>query len=279
MIFSIPSSSYLADGITTIPKGSVTFGQFSDGEWYVELHEDVKDKEVWVLAQTGAPADTLVQLLLLCDALYRAGAQIKIFLSYMGYARQDRYFENQAVSAEVMCNVMYLCRAKQLHALQLHNPYIGGELFMNHIPYPFFIECIQEADIIVAPDKGAAQWAGPVAAAYLRQLISIEKHRPEPEKVTMTLSADVHGKRALIVDDMITTGNTILEATRLLLEQGALSVQVAVTHGLFSSDARKRIEKSKIEKLYVTNSLAQHQSSAKIAVIDIAPFIEEILQK
>lgn len=274
MIFYIPTSQALADKIA-IPKGNATFGQFTDGEWHVTIGDEVNGKEVWVLAQTGAPADTLVQLLLLCDALHRAGATYKIMLSYMGYARQDRAFPGQAVSAEVMCKVIELTQAKALHALQLHNPLICSKLFTNHIPYPFFIDCVEEADIIVAPDKGAAFWAGPIAAAHLRQLVCIEKRRPKPEEVTMSISGDVQGKRALIVDDMITTGNTILEAARVLFEHGALSVRVAVTHGLFTGDARAKLAASKIEKIYVTNSLPQPLATDKITVVDIAPFIED----
>lgn len=278
MIFYIPSSRELADKLT-MPKGNATFGQFTDGEWHVTIGDDVNGKEVWVLAQTGAPADTIVQLLLLCDALHRAGAIYKIMLSYMGYARQDKVFPGQAVSAEVMCKVLELTHSKALHALQLHNALICAKLFTNHIPYPFFIDCVQEADIIVAPDKGAASWAGPIAAAHLRQLVCIEKHRPRPEHVIMTLSGDVEGKRALIVDDMLTTGNTILEAMRVLFEQGACSVRVACTHGLFTGDARARLAASKIEKIYVTNSLPQPVAHDKITVVDIAPFIEDIMLK
>ncbi len=276
MIFYIPSCKDIADKIE-IPKGNATFGQFTDGEWHVTIGNEVNGKEVWILAQTGAPADTLIQLLLLCDALHRAGATYKIMLSYMGYARQDRAFPGQAVSAEVMCNVLKVTQAKALHALQLHNPLICATLFTNHIPYPFFIDCVQEADIIVAPDKGAALWAGPIAAAHLRQLVCIEKHRPKPEEVIMHISDDVQGKRALIVDDMITTGNTILEAARALFEHGARSVEVACTHGLFTGDARQKLTASKIEKIYVTNSLPQPVAHDKITVVDIAPFIEDIM--
>ncbi len=276
MIFYIPSSRELANKIA-MPKGNATFGQFTDGEWHVTVHNDVNGKEVWVLAQTGAPADTLIQLLLLCDALHRAGATYKIMLSYMGYARQDRVFPGQAVSAEVMCRVLELTQSKALHALQLHNALICSKLLINHIPYPFFIDCVQEADIIVAPDKGAASWAGPIAAAHLRQLVCIEKHRPKPEEVVMSISGDVQGKRALIVDDMITTGNTILEAACALFEHGASSVRVACTHGLFTGDARQKLAASKIEKIYVTNSLPQPVAHDKITVVDIAPFIEDIM--
>jgi ribose-phosphate pyrophosphokinase len=278
MIFYIPSCKQLADKIA-LAKGSATFGQFTDGEWHVHIHDNVQGKSVWVLAQTGAPADTMIQLLLLCDALERAGATVNIFLSYMGYARQDRAYEGQAVSAEVMCKVIAICKPKRLSALHLHNPLICSEYVTDHIPYQFFLACAGEADIIVAPDKGARVWAGHIAAAHFSQLISIEKQRPAPERVIMHISGDVRGKRVLIVDDMITTGNTILEAARLLFEQGAMSVRVAATHGLFTGDARERLQQSAIEKIYVTNSLPQQRATDKITVVDIAPFIQEILQE
>ena len=278
MLFYIPSTKHLADNIS-MPKGTATFGQFSDGEWHVSIHDAVQGKVVWVLAQTGAPADTMIQLLLLCDALQRAGASVKIFISYMGYARQDRPFDGQALSCQVMCDLIERCHPRALHALQLHNPLICSQLFINHIPYPFFSDCVQNADIIVAPDKGAVMWSKFIAEDTFKQLICIEKHRPEPEQVLMKISGDVRGKHALIVDDMITTGNTILEAAHLLFEHGALSVRVAATHGLFTGDARAKLEASRIEKIYVTNSLLQKQTSDKITVVDIAPFIEEIMQE
>ncbi|MGE0010109.1 MAG: ribose-phosphate diphosphokinase [Candidatus Babeliales bacterium] len=278
MIFYIPSSEQLARAIS-LPKGHATFKQFTDGEWHVQIHDEVKGKSVWVLAQTGAPADTIIQLLLLCDALQRAGATLNIFLSYMGYARQDKLFAGQALSVEVMCKLIALSQPKSLHALQLHNPAICSSLFTNHIPYPFFDECIGDNDIVVAPDKGAALWAGPIAANHMRQLVRIEKQRPAPERVIMQLSGDVCGKRALIVDDMITTGNTILEAARVLFEHGAVSVQVACTHGLFTGDAKKNLLQSTIQKIYVTNSLPQEHAHDKITVVDIAPFINEILKE
>lgn len=170
MLFYIPSTKHLADTIS-MPKGTATFSQFTDGEWHVHIHENVKGKAVWVLAQTGAPADTLVQLLLLCDALKRAGATFNIMLSYMGYARQDREFEGQAVSALIMRNLIESCQPKKVHVLQLHNPAICSELFVNHIPYPFFNECASDLDVIVAPDKGAASWAGHISNAQFKQLI------------------------------------------------------------------------------------------------------------
>lgn len=287
MIFYIPSCTDLADTIS-LPKGSATFQQYPGGEWHVQVHDDVQGKSVWVLAHTGVPADTTVQLMLLCDALGRAGAVIHLFLTYMGYARQDTPVKGQPLTAELMCKIFALCNPKTIHVLQLHNPLICFQQLTNHIPYSFFESCIDDesgcsepwrADCIVAPDQGAALWAGPIAANHLRQLVCIEKQRHSPDTVCMKLSADVRGKNALIVDDMITTGATILDAAHLLFEHGALSVRVAATHGVFADIARARLQESRIDKIYVTNSLPQPAGHDKITVIDVAPYVEDLMKE
>jgi ribose-phosphate pyrophosphokinase len=287
MLFYIPSCKDLANNIS-LPKGFATFNQYPGGEWHVQVHDDVQGKSVWVLAHTGVPADTTVQLILLCDALARAGAEIHLFITYMGYARQDTEVKGQALSAELMCKIFALCNPKTIHVLQLHNPLICFGRLTNHIPYSFFESCIDDesdskkpwrADCVVAPDQGAALWAGPIAANHLRQLVCIEKQRKSPDRVGMKLQADVRGKHALIVDDMITTGSTVLDGAHLLFEHGALSVQVAATHGIFAGDARARLQESRIEKIYVTNSLPQPEGHDKITVVDVAPYIEDLMKE
>lgn len=288
MIFYIPSCQELAESIS-LPKGTATFKQYPGGEWHVQINDDVLGKPVWVLGQTGVPADTTVQLMLLCDALMRAGAVLQIFLTYMGYARQDKETKGQALSAELMCKIFALCNPKTIHVLQLHNPIICFQQLTNHIPYSFFESSLDDithvgkepwrADCVVAPDQGAALWAGPIAANHLRQLVCIEKQRHSPDSVRMKLNTDVRGKNVLIVDDMITTGATVLDAAHLLFEQGAQSVRVAATHGVFADNARARLQESRIEKIYVSNSLPQPTGHDKITVVDVAPYIEDLMKE
>ncbi len=281
MIFSIPSSTYLANALT-LPKGSCTFKQFSDGEWHVTIHDDVQDKQVWVLAQTGAPAANIIQLLLLCDALKRAGAHLNLLISYFGYARQDRPFKGEALAAEVMCKLLQLSSPNRIEVMHLHNPEIGkgihnGTIFANHIPYEFFYDFVQVADVIVSPDKGARPLATHIAQYTNKEVCMLEKHRPEPEQVLLKIVGDVRNKRVLIVDDMITTGGTIMKAAELLYEKGATGVRVAATHGVFAGDALKRLEDSSIEHISVTNTLEQRQASRKVSVKDISSLLRTIV--
>jgi ribose-phosphate pyrophosphokinase len=285
---------HLADTIE-LPKGSCTFKQFSDGEWSVKIHDTVKQKEVWVLAQTGAPADNLVQLLLLCDALKQEGASINLLITYFGYARQDRPFKGEPLAAELMCKLIQISMPKRIEVIHLHSPQICRQgilkrlpffskaIPVNHIPYEFFYGCIQNADVIVSPDKGAGPLAQHIAKQGNKELVMFEKYRPEPEKLILKMVGEVRGKRVLIVDDMITTGGTVITAAEQLFEQGATSVRVAATHGVFSGDALARLNESRIEQIQVTNTLVQTQSPEitvpKVRVIDISPFIRAIIDK
>lgn len=273
MIYGIPSSRHLIDKLD-LPKGSCTFKQFTDGEWHVTVHDEVRNKTVWVLAQTGPPADTIIQLLLLCDALKREGAQLNLLITYFGYARQDRYFKGEPVAAELLYRLLQLATPNRIDVIHLHNPDIGT--LNNHIPYEFFYDCVEDADIIVSPDKGAQPLAQQIAQHTNRELVMLEKHRPAPEQVELTFIGDVQDKKVLIVDDMITTGRTILTAAELLYEKGAHSVNVAATHGVFTADARTRLENSSIERVSVTNTL-KTQPSGKVRVIEIAPYLQRII--
>ena len=124
MLFHLPSTKHLADSID-IKKGSCSIEQFSDGEWHVTVHDEVQNKDVWILAQTGAPADTISQLLLLCDALKRSGAQLNLLITYFGYARQDKALKGEALAAHVMCTLLNVFHPNRIDVIHLHNPQIG----------------------------------------------------------------------------------------------------------------------------------------------------------
>lgn len=287
MIYYILSTQALAESLN-LKKGSFTIKQFSDQEWHVTIHDEVRDKSVRVLAQTGAPADSIIQLLLLCNALQRSGAKINLLISYFGYARQDKAEKGESLGAEVMCRLLKLCNPERIDIIHIHNPETlknaneeGNQsnsiLFHNHIPYSFFYGCSDGADVIAAPDKGAQTFARHIAEHTNKELVLCEKYRPEPEKVELRFQGDVQGKKILIVDDMITTGRTVIKAADLLHEHGAQSVSVAATHGVFAGEALKAIEESIIEKVYVTNTLNQERHSKKLSVVSISNFIAKLI--
>ena len=278
MLFYTPTSKELAERLD-IPKGSCTIKQFTDGEWHVTVHDDVQNKQVWVLGQTGAPADSIIQLLLLCNALQRSGAQLNLLISYFGYARQDKAQKGESLGADIMCRLLHMLRPQRVAVIHLHNPEICEGILPheNHIPYRFFYDCVHDADVIVSPDKGARQLATHIAQHTHKEVIVCEKHRPEPEQVILQFTGDVAGKRVLIVDDMITTGGTIIRAANLLLEQGAKTVRVAATHGVFAGNALKALNESSIEDIRVTNTLEQAHRSEKVTIVDVAPWIQNVI--
>lgn len=291
-LYTIPSCSYLAKQLS-VEQGNATIKQFSDGEWSVTIHDTVACSNVWVLAQTGPPADNLVQLILLLNALQHAGAKINIVITYFGYARQDKPVKGEADAAKLMAQLIEQSNPQRIEVIHLHNPTIfspTNELSYwrrifpwravtptNHIPYEFFYQCSQDIEAIVAPDKGARYFAQHIAQERHKELILLTKTRPAPEQVTLHLQGSVAGKRVLIVDDMITTGNTVIQTAELLYAGGATSVSVAATHGVFSDDARERLTASPIVRISVTNTLPQDPSTEKIQVVDCAPFIRSLM--
>jgi ribose-phosphate pyrophosphokinase len=182
---------------------------------------------------------------------------------------------------------------KRIEVIHLHSPQICDQgilksipfmskaMPVNHIPYEFFYGCINDADVIVSPDKGAGPLAHHIAKKGNKELVMCEKYRPEPEKLTLKVVGEVRGKRVLIVDDMITTGGTVITAAEQLYEKGATSVRVAATHGVFSGDALTRLKESRIEHIHVTNTLAQIKypkvTVPKVSVVDISPFIQALI--
>lgn len=278
MIYYTRSCAHLADTID-LPRGNVTVKPFKDGELLVKIEDAVKDKQVWVCSSTVAPADNIIETLFLVDALQRAGALIKVLFVYFGYARQDRLFPGESVSVEVVCNSLQQFNCQELHVVHIHNPEVCTFLPLhNHIPYAFFDQCIANIDLVLAPDAGAALLAERVAERHNKPYTVIKKIRPSKEQVDIIeFEDDVVGKNILIVDDMISTGSTIVKVSEVLHRQGAQRINVAATHGLFSSDAYMKIEQSVIQKVFVTNTLVQIHRSPKVIIVDVSPFVRSIL--
>lgn len=277
--FFTPSTQHLADSFPG-QRGACIFKKFSDGEQYVKVIDDVTGQEVCVISSTVPPSDNFFDLFLLLDALQRLGARVNLFLTYFGYARQDKAAHGEALSAEVIARFFKTFALNTISVIHVHNPEITQFLpFINNIPYEFFYSIARNVDVIVAPDKGAFSFAQQIALHVHKPAAHVEKIRPSYEHTQIIgFTGDVKDKRALIVDDMISTGGTIVHAADLLLQQGALSVEVAATHGIFDDDAVGKIERSCIKKVHVTNTLEQKIHHAKIAVHDIAPFIAECIE-
>lgn len=261
--------------------GSYVAKQFSDGEWYVNVQEEVTNTPVWVIAATNPPAEHLVQLLLLLDALQRAGAKINLFFTYFGYARQDRPLPGEASSAQLMCLIFKMFPLHKIFILHPHSLLLQNYLNFEAIfPDDLICAIAENYDAVAAPDQGAYELVKGLSKACSMEAIFLTKIRPEQELVKiLEYDGMVRAKRILIVDDMIATGNTIIEVAKKLKQLGATQVSVWATHGIFSGNARHVIAKNGIAKIYVTNSLRQKNHSDAIEVISIAPLIEQIIKK
>lgn len=280
IVFYTQSTLHLKQTLPFEP-GAYKAKQFSDGEWYIKLEQDVAGEEVWVIAATNPPADNLIELVLLLDALQRAGAKISLFFTYFAYARQDHPEEGEAASAELVAKILKLFALHTIVILHPHSANLHKYLnFEAVFPNDLMCAIAQKYDAIAAPDQGAYEVVKRLAQICKMQAIYLNKIRPEQETVKI-LEYDglVVAKRILIVDDMITTGQTIIHVAKKLKELGATQVSVWATHGIFSGNAYALIEKNGIQKIYVTDSLVQKKDSSKIEVFSIAPLIEAVIKK
>ena len=279
MIFYTSSTKHFASELS-FEEGKYLSKQFSDGECYIKLESDVAQKSVWVVAATNPPADHLLELFLLLNALDRAGATIYLLFTYFGYARQDRPIAGEASSAEVISTILKMFALKKIIIVHAHSQFLHEYLdFTNIIPTDLMKATAQLYDAVAAPDQGAYELVKSIAHACHNEPVFLTKIRPEQEKVQiLEYDGIVRARTILIIDDIIATGNTIIEVAKILRQLGAQEVSVWATHGIFSGDALAAIEKSNIKKIYVTNTLLQKRCSNKIEVISIAPLIKKIIE-
>ncbi len=267
-------------GSLSEPVIGYTIKQFSDGELYIKLNDNVQGETVWVLAGTQAPAENMLELLFLLDALTHAGAQtINLFCVYFAYARQTQADSNEARSAQVICNVLKQFKINQTYILHAHAVDALHQLldFTNIIDFEFFHAAAQEVDIIAAPDQGAADCARGLGKKCNKEVIVLEKKRPEHEMVVIeSVSGSVAGKKILIVDDMISTGRTLLHAAQALKDAGAMQISAAATHGLCDMQTYHELMRF-FENVSVTNSIAR-KNIPGIKIWDIRSFIHKVLQ-
>jgi len=254
--------------------------QFSDGELYVKVHEDVAKKDVWIITSTPAPSENFFELFFLLNALMRTGVQkINIIFTYFGYARQSIAQKGEANCAQVICDFLKMFPLAKTYVLHVHAAPVMHNLlhFTDIIDMSFFCDVAKDYDAIAAPDKGAVDFAQKIADAAHKDIVFVEKMRPAQEEVKIeSIDGNVVGKKILLVDDIIATGNTITKSAQALLSCGAAEVSAAATHGTLSDDACCRLTSSLLNKIYVTNSVHQ-KSCGKIVVKDISSFIESVV--
>lgn len=250
-----------------IPLGDATVGKFSDGEISVELNENVRGREVFVLQSTCHPTnDNLMELLLMVDSLHRASAgRITAVVPYFGYSRQDRRVRSARVpiSAKVVADMMVTAGVNRLLTVDLHAEQIQGFFDVpvdNVYGSPVLLNDIEKRHyedlIVVSPDIGGVVRARAVAKQLEIDLAIIDKRRPSANTAeVMNLIGDVDGRTCLLVDDMVDTAGTLTNAAAALKERGAKQVISYITHPILSGPAIERINQSVIDELVVTDSI------------------------
>ena len=268
--------------------------RFADGEIYVEINENIRGNSIFVIQSISTPAnDNLMELLICIDALRRSSAKnITAVIPYFGYARQDRKVgPRTAISAKLVSNLITNAGAHRIVTVDLHAGQIQGffdipvdNLFSTPIFSKHIKKYISNKNIIcVAPDVGGVERARALGQKLNVGLAIVDKRRPAPGKSqVMNIIGNVKGKNCLLVDDIIDSGGTIVNAAKALKEKGAKDVYVYVTHGVLSGNAVEQINNSKIKKLILTDTIDNSnkiKKSSKIVVLSISNLMAEAIKR
>jgi len=279
-------------GNLEISMGRAMVRQFADGETYLQIQENVRGADVFIIQSTCTPVDRhLMELLLMIDALKRASAgRITAVLPYYGYARQDRKDKPRVpISAKLVASLMERAGADRVLTMDLHAAPIQGffDVPVDHLfAMPVFIDYFRAKNIpnlaVVSPDAGGVERARAFAKRLNSPLAILDKRREEANVAeVMNVVGDVAGKNCLLVDDLIDTAGTLVKGAEALLEKGAASVSACATHAVLSGPAVERIEKSEIREVVFTNSIPlskEGKKSKRIQALSIAGILAEAIR-
>ena len=297
MVFTGNASPRLAQKVArhlNVQLGKASVSKFSDGEIMVELLENVRGKDVFVLQSTCQPTnDHLMELMIMVDALRRSSAaRITAAMPYFGYARQDRRPRSArvAISAKVVANMLTSVGVNRVLTMDLHADQIQGFFDIpvdNVYATPILLGDLWKHGyrnlVVVSPDVGGVVRARAIAKRLESDLAIIDKRRPRPNVATvMNIIGDVSGRTCVIMDDMVDTANTLCEAARALKEHGAERVVAYCTHPVLSGPAVSRIEASVIDELVVTDTIplrAEAEACKKIRQISVSELLAETMRR
>ncbi len=272
--------------------GKVHLERFSDGEVYVQILENVRGADCYVLQPTNAPAENLLELLLLIDAFKRSSAaRVTAVIPYFAYARQERKDRPRVpISARLVADLIEKAGADRILCIDLHAPAIQGffNIPVDHLfAAPIFMEHLKsqtlEDPVIVSPDAGGTERARYFAKRLGAGLAIIDKRRTGHNVAeSIRVIGDVEGHDCVIVDDIVDTAGTLTGAVRALLQQGAKSVRGCFTHPVLSGKAIERLRESPVASITVTNTIPlddQRRACDKIQVLSIAPLLGEAIRR
>lgn len=298
MVFSGNANRPLADAIVNhlnMPLGKAVVGKFSDGEIMVEIEDNVRGRDVFIVQPTCAPTnDNLMELLVMVDAMRRASAyRVTTVLPYFGYSRQDRRTRSARVpiTAKVVANMLTSVGTDRVLTVDLHADQIQGFFDVpvdNVYASPILLGDIWRRNysniMVVSPDVGGVVRARALAKRIDdADLAIIDKRRPRPnESKVMNIIGDVEGRSCILIDDLVDTAGTLCEAARALKENGAERVLAYITHAVLSGSAVKNIEKSQLDELLVTDTIPLSdaaKSCSRIRQLSVAGMLAETMRR
>ncbi len=294
-LFSGNANRPLAEEIAQylhVPLSDAVVSRFSDGEVFVQVNENVRGADVFVVQPTCPPVnDNVMELLVMIDALKRASAhRITAVLPYYGYARQDRKVQPRVpITAKLVADLLEAAGVDRVLALDLHAGQIQGffNIPVDHLfAAPVMIDYLGKKDlhspVIVSPDAGGVERARAIAKRLNAGLAIIDKRREGPNvSVVMHLIGDVDDRDAVVIDDMIDTAGTLVQAVTALAREGARRILACGIHPVLSGPAVERITASPIEETVVTNSIpvSPEKRSARVTVLTVAPLLGEAIRR
>lgn len=293
-IFSGRASKELSEEISKylkIPLGDILITDFSDGEIYVQIQENIRGADVFVIQSTCHPGNSnLMELLIMIDTMRRASAErITAVIPYYGYARQDRKVQPRVpITAKLVANLLTAVGTDRVLAIDLHAGQIQGffDIPVDHLfASPVIIDYIKKKKIknavVVSPDAGGVERARAFAKRVNASLSIIDKRREEKNvSKVMNIIGDVKNKNVLLIDDMVDTAGTLVESVKALRDNGAKDIYACCTHPVLSGSAIERISKSFLKELIVTNTIPlrkEGRNNKKIKVLSVAKLLGEAI--
>ena len=268
-----------------------TVTRFADGEVFVQINDNIRGADVFVIQSTNAPAENLMEMLMLIEAARRASAmRITAVIPYYGYARADRKDRPRvAITAKLVANLITTVGADRIITMDLHASQIQGFFDLPHdhlYSSPLFNRHFRSMNLenlcVVSPDVGSIKLARTTASSLDAELAIVDKRRPRAnESKVMNLIGEVKGRNVLIRDDMVDTAGTICSAAQFLKERGALDIYAACTHAVLSGQAVERIVNAPINRMLITDSInhSQHELPNKFEILTCSELIGEATKR
>jgi ribose-phosphate pyrophosphokinase len=276
--------------VVGVPLGAATIQRFADGEIFVRIDENVRGRDIFIIQSTTAPADSIMEMLLLIDAVKRASAaRVTAVMPYFGYARQDRKDQPRvAIGAKLVANMVVSAGADRVLSVDFHQHQIQGffDVPVDHLyAAPVFTRYFREKRltnlVVVSPDVGSAKMARGFAKRLDATMGIIDKRRPAANVAeVMNVIGEVEGKDCLLSDDMIDTAGTMAEAARALKERGANDVYACATHALLSGPAVERLASAPFKEIVVTNTVPvpQEKRFPRLTVLSVDELVGQAIR-